>query len=252
MKRCVMPQIPLFEPTPVPDYRRENFLTSICNAHILDTVRSWLASDEKMLVICGSEGSGKSHLAHVIMGMIDKGDEIIFGDISAIRALLDTQRGPVGKSELSDRQALNLYILDPVEQGQKNPRQLLDLIEDCRVAGQRLILSGRGSPADWAGPLQDLLTRLEAMPRIDMPEPDEELMRKVIVRQMSARQLALAEEEVYSLADYAAQRLPRTHEAAYRFTRGVDMLALSEKKKPGQAIVRQVIELMEKERKQLG
>jgi len=176
-----------------------------------------------MLAIFGSAGSGKSHLVNVI------------SELSGVSCAEGHQKPE------------NFYVLDPVT-CECAPHMLLDLVEDCRASNARLILSGCGVPSDWAQGQKDLFTRLEAMPRICMPEPDEDLMRKVIARHIQARQFDIPNQAINTLANYAAERLPRTYEAAAQFTRALDLQALSEQRRPGTGLARQVIEAMQTEK----
>lgn len=237
-------QIPLFEPDPVPDYSRAAFVLSSSNAHLPEMMRAWIASPEQMLIICGAPGSGKTHLAHLIAQM-HSGDAKITTHASELLDLVRQQR----PMDMAQDNHTALMILDDVHANGDDPHLLLDLIEDCRAGAANnqfggLVLCGRDSPAAWAGALQDLRTRLEAMARISMPEPDEVLMRAVIERHLNARQLALGAEDINAMSSYAAPRLPRTFAAARGFTRTLDMLALSENKRPGIALAREAIAML--------
>ena len=87
------------------------------------------------------------------------------------------------------------------------------------------MLARRG---DWASGLPDLRTRLEAMPRVTLEEPDEAyLLRRIIAKGFRDRQLNVNE----TVAAYAAPRLPRTFAAAHAFVARADEAALDQQKK---------------------
>lgn len=248
-------QIPLFEPDSIEDYGEASFVISSCNHEIFPLLENWLNSDETMLLIVGEKGSGKSHLAHILCTRLADRDgqekvNYVYG-VSEATACVDKVVGARStdiKNDLCDGgQTLNdTLIVDDVtgEDMSSSPRAILDLIENCRTGFIQLVLVGRGNPIDWAQDLKDLNTRLEAMARITMMQPDEDLMRAIIGRHLQARQLALPMQDVHSIANYAAPRLSRTFVAAHDFCKKLDLLALSEKKKPSKTLARAIIEQM--------
>lgn len=232
-QKSVARQYPLFEPATVPDYRTDSFILTEQTDTLLKTLTAWVSTDEPCLVICGPVASGKTHLAHIMNGHLHShlyADDILMVSAKTIDA--------------NDIAALDLpaaLLLDDVDAMVTRPRALLDLVSDCRSAGCRLVLIGRDNPGDWAGGLKDLFTRLEAMARITVPEPNERLIRAVIGRHLRARQLSLAPDEIDRIAERAALHIPRTFAAAELFTRALDLEALGAGKKPSQQVVSHVL-----------
>jgi chromosomal replication initiation ATPase DnaA len=71
--------------------------------------------------------------------------------------------------------------------------------------------SARLPPARWASPLPDLASRLRATTAVGLRPAEEPLLRALLARLLSERQLLLGE----SLQDWLLARLPR-HPAALR------------------------------------
>ncbi len=238
-------QIPLFEPIPTPDFSGKKFLVSSSNEAVLEMAQAWLISGEPALAICGPAGSGKSHLGFMI------GEHIRCGGSHLVESILINADDVKVSADTTPNKA-SLRIIDAIGSDDSNHVHgplitndcLLEEIENCRMQEIRLILIGREKPPIWAGDLPDLYTRLEAMPRIHMPEPDEALMRVVLMQHLHDRQLRIEEDELQSIADFAAVRLPRTFTAIEAFTRALDLQALSEKKKPGMGMAKRVITAM--------
>lgn len=174
------------------------------NRAAAQTVDGFMASGEPALAICGPAGSGKSHLAHILAAE----------NAAALRMGADIE------AAFGDGRAL--VVIDDAETA-PDPKRFFALIEERRAHGLRTVLAGRGRPADWAGGLKDLATRLEAMMRASLEEPDEALMRAVIEQRFRDRQWRTAP----GVAAYAAPRLPRTFAAAGAFVEAAGAAAIA-------------------------
>lgn len=196
-------QLPLPLPVFTPSYERESFIVSASNEAAWRAAQTWRSSRELLLVICGPEGSGKTHLASILA--IDGG------------TFCSAEAPP---SE--NRSALILFDDLPVGE----PKAFLGIIDELMEAGTRVVLIGNGSPATWAGGFEDLRTRIESAPRATILEPDEALIETVIAKGFRDRQLEVDR----SVVVFAAPRLPRTFAAAHAFVARADALALNAKR----------------------
>jgi len=214
-------QLTLELPVKSPRFLRADFLTGAAPGDPLSTIDSWLASgDEWRLAICGPAGSGKSHLAEIIARAL--GTEVT-------PVALDGSPGPI------DGRAV--YVIDELER-LSSSKALLALIEHVRTNSLRIILAGRGLPENWACGLRDLVTRLEAMARIELSDPDEELMRAVILKMFRDRQTRVSADVI----DYAAPRLPRTFRAARAFVEAADAAGIQRARAITKSLARIVID----------
>ncbi|MEM1192715.1 MAG: hypothetical protein AAGH42_04905 [Pseudomonadota bacterium] len=232
-------QYPLFEPASVPDYRSESYILTAQTEQVIATLKAWQGSIEPLLALCGPVASGKTHLAHMMrdrLGRPNPASNDPLGTPLLVCASTVLARPAL---EYAEKAAL---IIDEAEGFAAAPRQLLDLVEASREQGQRLVLVGRGDPAHWAATQKDLYTRIQAMPRVVVPEPDEGLIRAVIMRHLRARQLAFSPADLARIAERAARHIPCTFAAAALFTRALDLEALGTGKKPSQKIVGAVLD----------
>lgn len=188
-------------PSAPPRLTREAFVVSASNVLALQALDAWRLTAENLLVICGPRGSGKTHLAGILQR--DLGEVSIHDDM------------PAGLS----------------------PAELLRLIEKAREQGGRMVLAGRGDPKEWAAGLKDLETRLNAAVRITLVEPDEALLRAVILKVFTDRQLRAPG----TIADYAAPRLPKTFAAAQAFVAALDALSIEKGQPIGLKLARQAV-----------
>ena len=198
-------QLALALPEEPPRYARDGFLISESNEAAWRAAQGWLRSAEPSLIICGPPGSGKTHLAHILAG-----DDGVFAPPS----YADVSLG-----------AAPLIVFDDLPA--PDPKEFLHLIEELADSGKRTLLAGAGHPSEWALGLKDLRTRLEAMPRAILGEPDEPLIRAVIAKGFADRQLVVPP----SVIDYAVPRMPRRFEAAHAFVATADQASLTEKRK---------------------
>jgi chromosomal replication initiation ATPase DnaA len=210
-------QIVLDLPASPPRMTRDSYVVSSSNEGAVRTIEAWIASPERLLVVCGPAGSGKTHLARILAA--ETGARMIPA------ARLDAV-GPIGGA----------LILDDIDRA-ANPAGVLALASEALAGGGRLVLVGRGEPRDWAGGLRDLETRLNAATRIDLVEPDEALLKAVILKLFSDRQLRASE----AIAAYAAARIGKTFAAADNFVTGLDASSIEAGEGIGIKLARRVI-----------
>lgn len=210
-------QMSLPLPDIAPRYDRDAFVTAEANEAAWRAAQGWLASDDPALIICGPPGSGKSHLAAILAA--EAGGA--FHDPAGLDA------APPGEG---------LVVFDGMPPG--NPRKFLAVLEDLAGQGRRAVLAGSGHPGEWSGGLKDLRTRLEAMPRASLGEPDEPLIRRVIAKGFRDRQLDVNP----AVIEFAAPRLARTFAAARAFVALADRAALEEKRKISVTLAQKIID----------
>ena len=205
-------QLPLELPDIDPCYEGVRFVRSEANDAAWRTAHAWLGSDEPAWIICGPKGAGKTHLAHVIAEQAAEQG----ADAAAF----------IGETAFSTGDLpASLLIVESLPPG--SPHAFLEAYETAVAKGARMAFIGRGHPSSWAMGLKDLRTRLEAMPRAVLNEPDEALIRAVIAKSFADRQLRVPER----IVDYAVARLPRTFAAAHAFVALADRKALEEGRK---------------------
>lgn len=189
---------------------RENYVVSEANKDAITTIDSWMQSSQLQLILCGGPAAGKTHLASIISIEMNG------------TWWMDVERAVEGAgSDGAHSGALgsggDVLIVDDAHLID-DPQLLFRLIEASKERNQRLVLVGRGQPIEWARALKDLETRLEAMPRIHVPEPDEALLLAVVEKLFADRQLKVSP----AVCKFAVPRLPRTFEAARAFVRAAE------------------------------
>ena len=200
------------------DYRRSSFVVTPANAAGLQLALDFPKSSEPALALSGPPGSGKTHLLHVLA-------EEVGGAVVDARMLPGADEG-----------AGRFLLADNAERSA--PKTLLAFLENARARGRKVALAGSGPPRSWAGGLRDLETRIEAMARVSLEEPDEDLLRAVIKRRFRERQWRAAE----GVADYAAPRIPRTFAAAEAFVEAAGAAAIVSGRPISRGLARKIVE----------
>ena len=188
-----------------PRYGLDDFMPSASNAAALAAVARWPEWPDRVLLLTGPEGAGKSHLARIWAaraGAALLGPDDLAGDLDGL-----ARRNAV--IEDADRAAIPEAALF----------HFLNLV---RERGLSLLLTARIPPGAWALRTPDLVSRLRLAPAVSIAPPDDALMRAVLVKLFADRQLAVDT----SLVDYLALRLERSLDAARRAVADLDRASL--------------------------
>jgi chromosomal replication initiation ATPase DnaA len=189
-----------------PSFAREEFLTAPSNADALAMIDRWPSWPDRLLLLLGPAGSGKSHLAAAWA--------------TRARALVASPEA-LPLLEVLARLKPEAIVVDGLEQI-RDETALFHLLNYANENNIHILLTGRLRPReDWVR-LPDLLSRLRRAPSIEIGAPDEELIRAVLEKLFRDRQLIVEP----GLADYLTLRLERSLEAARAFVRDLDREAL--------------------------
>jgi len=190
---------------------REDFLPGASNEAALAMIDRWPDWPSRTLAVIGPEGSGKSHLAS------------IWADQSGARFL---SARALQLADLPAQLATGALVLEdcaPDQTGDElDERALFHLLNLVREDEGWLLLTARTPPAAWTVALPDLASRLRAMPSVSLTSPDDGLLRAVLVKQFSDRQLGVDE----ALIGYLLPRIGRTFADARAAVETLDREAL--------------------------
>lgn len=192
---------------------REDLIESPANATAIAMVDAWPEWPGAFTVLAGPIGSGKSHIASVWMKM----SNAVSVDAHAISAdepnLL--RQAAAGRPVLIENMGSQ-----PVDE--TAVFHLLNLIRENAGFG---LITSRFWPKEWELQLPDLRSRLMAAQLVELQEPDDLLLKQVMAKLFSDRQLQIDA----SVIEYCALRMERSLETAARLVEAMDTIALSEK-----------------------
>ena len=152
----------------------EDFLVSDCNLAAVRLIDAWPEWQDQVELLIGPPQSGKTHLARVWQALSGaRSLEPMCLDIGFIDQMGE---GTPLVVEDTDRSAYD----------EKALFHLLNLAREKRLF---VLLTARSAPSRWGFSLPDLLSRLNAVPAVEIGAPDEALLRTVMLKHFTDRQL---------------------------------------------------------------
>ena len=176
------------------------------NEVALKLIESWPAWPSPVVLLVGPSGSGKTHLVHIWATLAD-------ADI--IRAV-----DLAGGAQVSTGAEIAVEDVTPESVPEA---ALFHLINSVREARGSLLLTSRSPPDDWRVDLPDLRSRLRLAAPAALGAPDDELLRKVLVKLFADRQLMVDK----TVIDYLISRMERSLSAAAVLVEALDREALA-------------------------
>jgi chromosomal replication initiation ATPase DnaA len=186
----------------------EDFLVSSSNEAAVELIDRWPDWPHPACVVAGPEGSGKSHLANV--WRLRSG-----GDVIAASDLTDSF-----VAALPERSAV---VVEDIDRGIGDEQALFHLLNRARESKLSVLFTTREAPGDLTVAIPDLRSRLRALPVVALSAPDEPLLKSVLVKLFSDRQLSVEP----AVIDYLSLRMERSMQAAAEVVATVDRLALA-------------------------
>ena len=211
-----------------PALGRDDFLVGPSNAAAIDLIDRWPDWPAPVVVIVGPPGSGKSHLAAIWQAR--SGARII-------------EATALSEPDAAALPAGGAVAVENIETAALDEVALFHLLNAARERGASVLLTSRLSPAARAFRLADLASRLRAAAPAELHEPDEELLRRLMVKLVADRQLTVEP----AVVDYIVVRMERSLEAANRIAGELDRTALAAGRRITRAIAAEVLKRFEEE-----
>ena len=178
------------------------------NRAALKLIESWPDWPSPVVVLSGPAGSGKTHLVHIWSERVGA-------------AIL--QAGDIAAASSRARSEAPLAI-ENLTAGKFGEDALFHLINSVKESGATLLLTSRNPITDWDVSLADLRSRLRLATPIALGAPDDDLLRRVLVKLFSDRQLIVEK----PVLDYVLLRMERSLSAAAALVDSLDRAALAE------------------------
>ena len=177
-------------------FAREDFLAGPSNAAALTLIDRWPDWPAQVMALIGPEGSGKSHLA------------AIWAETAGARVLAAKL---LTQTDLPAAFATGALVVEDLEPAGLDERALFHLLNLAREEGAYMLLTARSALAGFPVSIRDLGSRLRALPSVALAPPDDALLRSLIVKLATDRQLAVDD----ALVNYLANRIGRSFAAAH-------------------------------------
>jgi chromosomal replication initiation ATPase DnaA len=186
---------------------RDNFLEGPANAAGLALVDSWPDWPNRIMLLVGPEGSGKSHLA------------AIWAEEAGARS---TSAQALDAAAVPGALATGALVVEDLKSSDFDERALFHLINLAREDEAFVLITARLPPSAFDVELRDLRSRLRAVPVVSLLPPDDHLFRALIVKFCADRQLAVDE----TVVSYLTSRIERSYAAVRQAVELLDAEAL--------------------------
>jgi chromosomal replication initiation ATPase DnaA len=186
---------------------RDNFLEGPSNAAALALIDSWPDWPNRIMLLAGPEGSGKSHLAAV------------WAEEAGARS---TTAHALTPTAVPGALATGALVVEDLNPSGFDERALFHLMNLAREDQAFVLITARVPPAAFQVELRDLRSRLRAIPVLTVLPPDDQLFRALIVKFCADRQMSVDE----TVVSYLATRIERSFAAARRAVELLDTEAL--------------------------
>jgi len=186
---------------------RDNFLEGPANAAALALVDSWPEWPNRIMLLVGPEGSGKSHLA------------AIWAEQAGARA---TSAQALTAAEIPGALATGALVVEDLRSSAFDERALFHLMNLAREDEASVLITARVPPSAIEIELRDLRSRLRAVPTISLLPPDDLLFRGLIFKFCADRQLVIDE----SVVTYLTTRIERSYATVRQAVELLDTEAL--------------------------
>ncbi len=194
---------------------RADFLTGAANRRAIELIDRWPQWPAPVVLLAGPVGSGKSHLVEIWRARSGAA-------VTMAEAFAD--------DDVVGMLSAGAVAIEDLHAGRLDEAALFHLLNLARERQAQVLLTSRTWPAALPLRLADLASRLRAAHLVELGEPDDDLLRRVMVKLFADRQLAVDR----AVVDYIVVRMERSLEAANLIVAEVDRAALAE----GRAITR--------------
>jgi chromosomal replication initiation ATPase DnaA len=186
---------------------RDNFLEGPANAAGLALVDGWPDWPNRIMLLVGPEGSGKSHLA------------AIWAEQAGARSI---PAHALTAAAVPGALATGALVVEDLKSPDLDERALFHLMNLAREEAAFVLITARTPPTALQIELRDLRSRLRAVPTVLLLPPDDQLFRALIVKCCADRQLIVDE----TVVSYLSSRIERSYAAVRQAVELLDTEAL--------------------------
>lgn len=176
-------------------FAREDFIVGPSNSAALALIECWPDWPDDIVALIGPEGAGKSHLAS------------IWAEKTGARRL---SGHALADADLPAAFATGALVVEDIAPSRVDEVALFHLLNLARQEKADLLLIARTAPGSWPVALPDLISRLRALPVVSVSPPDDFLLRALLVKHASDRQIDLDE----ALLSFLTHRVERSFTGA--------------------------------------
>jgi chromosomal replication initiation ATPase DnaA len=201
----------------------EDFLVGASNEAAVALVDGWPNWTARAAIVVGPTGSGKSHLTNVW--------RLKSGAGSLVASSLTEEA-------VAEMERTGAIAIEDLDRGISDERVFFHLLNLTKEKGYALLATSRTAPGDLSVALPDLRSRLRALPMVRIDPPGDDVLKAVLVKLFTDRQLTPEPHVITHLALH----MERSFEAALQLVESCDQLALSRQRSVTRAIAAEALE----------
>ncbi len=183
-----------------PDFTEHSYFVSESNSLAYRLVESWGGGPDKMCVVYGPSGYGKTHLGHILKdrtgGILIKAKDI---GVETIRYVERSGSYIVDDLEDIERKDLAFHFYNVAKE------------KECYV-----VYLLNQAPGVWNSGLADLNSRLRSLSAIPLKQPEDSMCRAIIKKIFADLQVSVKEDVIDYLQDHTSRNLAEIQKNIYK------------------------------------
>ena len=213
-------------------FKNNDFYVSNKNELAYKMIKKWPEWPTPIVYIYGSEKCGKSLVCKLWK---DLSSSIYINKRNFLEKLIP-------QNDLLYIKNHN-WIIDDVDyiisfEDNKYEEKILNLINIIKTSGKKnLLMASRKMPRFLDSSLKDLTSRISSSTVIEMRDPDEVLLKKIIEKYLNERNIRIDKESL----DYLINRIERSYKSALKVAKQIDTMSLEKKTKINKFFLRSIL-----------
>lgn len=204
----------------------EDFLVSPSNETAYAALESWPAWPDTVMLLVGPPGSGKTHCA-----------AIWAAESHAWRL----QRSELRLENVPHLVSGGALVIEDCDRARGQEDALFHLLNAARERRCFVLLTARTPPGDWGLATPDLLSRLRLAPSAVLGEPDDALVKAILVKLFLERQIVVDT----SVVDFLTSRIERSVSAARAMVDALDREGLERSRRITRPLAAELLKRLE-------
>ena len=203
----------------------EDYIITESNSFAFDLISRMIKGEINQGVISGPSFSGKTHLSKILIKNIGINESLYID--RDYKKIIEK----VGSSNLIVIENIDKVIEDRSEE------DLFHIINFTKESDKKLLMTSGKSISNIEFKLEDLKSRLNAVIEAKIMQPDDELMKLVLIKIFNDKQLLINP----NVIDFLRSRLERSYKSINDFIEKIDKFSLERGKKITIALINDLI-----------